>query len=292
MIITGSLIISKSLVENALSITGSTAFSGSTFTVGGNIISRGYISSSGFISASAIATTYISASSYISSSMFYGNGSGLTGLSVDSLSTVTVPKGGTGADSFTANGIVYVNATADKFLSHTTKGLIYFDGAIKSLTDTNASSRLVYMKYNAGGGGYVYPSSSNLLQDNNGLMGYGTTLAPYNFYIDGTLAVKDTITELSTRAIKTNIVELGDELSKIKQLIPVEFDYIDTNRHSIGFIAEEFVNTYPDLVANDENGEPHSIAYSNLVSPIVKAIQQLSKKLDELENRIEMLENK
>ena len=88
----------------------------------------------------------------------------------------------------------------------------------------------------------------------------------------------------SDQRVKENIVEITSGLEKIVFLRPVEFDYITTKEHNIGFVAQEFKNVLPDQVklvkARPEEAElvGEDEIYTiqqNLVPYLVKAIQEL-----------------
>jgi len=94
----------------------------------------------------------------------------------------------------------------------------------------------------------------------------------------------------SDQRIKKNIVDLTGALDKILALRPVEFDYKETGKHDISFIAQEYQQVLPDQVithaANeaekqwvDKDGKVMGIN-QNLVPYLVKAIQELKTEFD------------
>jgi hypothetical protein len=98
----------------------------------------------------------------------------------------------------------------------------------------------------------------------------------------------------SDQRVKENIVEITNGLEKIVALRPVEFDYITTKEHNIGFVAQDFKNVLPDQVklvkARPEEAElvGENEIYTiqqNLTPYLVKAIQELSAKVTALENK-------
>ena len=70
----------------------------------------------------------------------------------------------------------------------------------------------------------------------------------------------------------------------------VEFDFVDRNESSIGFIAQEAEKIIPQLVfgGNDEN-ELKSIAYQNFVALLVEAIREQQNQINQLRIEINSL---
>jgi hypothetical protein len=99
-----------------------------------------------------------------------------------------------------------------------------------------------------------------------------------------TLTVTGTITETSAKRYKKNIISLKDSLSKVLQLNPVEFDWIRDNKHDVGLIAEEVNEILPSLVQIEED-EIQGIHYSRLTAVLINAIQELTKRVEKLENK-------
>jgi hypothetical protein len=92
--------------------------------------------------------------------------------------------------------------------------------------------------------------------------------------------------------LKTEIEDF-EALSIIKNLKPKEFRVLDSENKSIGFIAHELQEFYPQAVtgekdAVDEEGNPkyQGVDYSQLTGLLVKAIQELKTEIDSLKNQI------
>jgi hypothetical protein len=93
----------------------------------------------------------------------------------------------------------------------------------------------------------------------------------------------------SDARIKKNVVNVGDSLVKINSLRVVAFDYKENDRHEVGFIAQEFEQQFPEQIVRHEPNEAEKEwvgedqvmgIQQNLVPFLVKAIQELSEKLD------------
>ena len=93
------------------------------------------------------------------------------------------------------------------------------------------------------------------------------------------------ITTGSDRKLKENIEPtLVKALDKINALNLVAFDYIKDKTHEeIGLIAQEVLNIIPGSVEKYEGEDNHlTINYSKFVPYLIKAIQELNQKLEEV----------
>ena len=107
--------------------------------------------------------------------------------------------------------------------------------------------------------------------------------ATANGSITGNGASQVTFTSWSDRRLKENITELPNQLQNILALKPSEFDYKDGSGHQIGFIAQEIQEVYPDSVGENALGFLTVAGWNKTEAILVKAIQELSQKITELE---------
>lgn len=149
----------------------------------------------------------------------------------------------------------------------------------------NHSSKSLLIQTNSSGGSFSSPSFSTVLtleQDGDVRLG-GSTLVT------------------SDERFKENIEDASPKLDDLMRLRVRNFNFTaDSNvggfnysKKRIGFIAQEFSEVFPNLVKpfwhqiseNDEEAvERLSIRENTLIPIIVKAIQELSAKVTELEN--------
>jgi len=100
--------------------------------------------------------------------------------------------------------------------------------------------------------------------------------------------------------LKKNIVNMNYGLNEIKRLRPVFYDLKDDDRFTcIGFIAHEVQEVIPELVSGikddvDENGAARmqSVNYSQMVSVLVKGIQEQNDIIDDLKAKNTDLESR
>lgn len=93
------------------------------------------------------------------------------------------------------------------------------------------------------------------------------------------------ITTASDKKLKENIESTPVRaLDKINALNLVAFDYIKDKTHEeIGLIAQEVQDIIPSAVLDDGNDSYLSIQYSKFVPYLIKAVQELHKKIEKLE---------
>ena len=97
------------------------------------------------------------------------------------------------------------------------------------------------------------------------------------------------ITTGSDRKLKENIEPTPVKaLDKINALNLVAFDYIKDKTHEeIGLIAQEVLNIIPGSVEKYEGEDNHlTINYSKFVPYLIKAIQELNEKIEEMEKTV------
>jgi hypothetical protein len=65
------------------------------------------------------------------------------------------------------------------------------------------------------------------------------------------------------------------------KLRPVEYDRINSGNHEVGLIADEVQKVLPQLVST-KDGKPEALNYTRMVSVLVKAVQELTQKVERL----------
>ena len=93
--------------------------------------------------------------------------------------------------------------------------------------------------------------------------------------------------------LKENVVPISDSISRLNQLKPSRFNFIEEPNKTVdGFIAHEVQDIVPEAIVGekdevDENGGiiPQGIDQAKLVPLLVAAIQELEARVKELENK-------
>ena len=126
---------------------------------------------------------------------------------------------------------------------------------------------------------------------------YNTNAAAYRFYVSngGTIfATNTTISAISDARLKENVQDLDVGLGAILALKPRKFDWKEGKGKNIkgdrGFIAQEFETVFPNLIDEwkdpaPEGEAPYKSVRQDLVPVLVKAIQELTARVQTLEAR-------
>jgi hypothetical protein len=105
------------------------------------------------------------------------------------------------------------------------------------------------------------------------------------FLDNGDLSIPGVLIAASSLRYKENVVPYEKGLDAVMALNPVTYTRKQSGREGIGFIAEEVSELGLDeFVSKDEQG-PNGINYPSMVALMAKAIQELSAKVDALEER-------
>jgi len=89
----------------------------------------------------------------------------------------------------------------------------------------------------------------------------------------------------SDRNLKKNIEIIPDALSKINKLEGISFKWKNgekENKVNLGVIAQDVEKIFPEVVHTDSETGLKSVEYGNLISPVIEAIKELTKKVDNL----------
>lgn len=168
---------------------------------------------------------------------------------------------------------IYIGYQAGYFA--TGNGNSFFGTGAGGAITTGAKNTIIG-QYDGNGGGLDIRTSSNyiVLSDGDGVpRAYQASTGGWFQYNN---AATWSIT--SDARIKKNVVSLESGLSVIQALRPVEFDFIENEKHDIGFIAQEYQTVLPTQVAEGNNGMLS--LNQNLVPYLVKAIQELKAEFD------------
>lgn len=97
----------------------------------------------------------------------------------------------------------------------------------------------------------------------------------------------------STKRVKKAIKNLSSTyLEKFSKLMPREYDRKDYNAHEFGFVAEEMLLVYPEIVAFDNEGKPSGIDYGKLSAILTAKVQEQQAIIDKLQGQISQIMDK
>ena len=111
----------------------------------------------------------------------------------------------------------------------------------------------------------------------------------------GSIIVNDSTDQIvynttSDERVKENIVEVNDALSIINKIPVKQFNFIGNEQKTpvIGYIGQELIKEYPQAVTitkTDDFDDYHMVDESKMVAVLMKSVQELSAKVNELEKK-------
>ena len=124
-----------------------------------------------------------------------------------------------------------------------------------------------------------------------------TTSNTYKFYTGANLGftISNTGgTPVSDRRLKREIEDYDNALEQVCKIKAKKFKLLDCEEPQIGFIAQEVYEVQPELVYIDESSDDKmmSLRYDRFSALHNEAIKELLGKINQLEDRIKLLENK
>ena len=102
----------------------------------------------------------------------------------------------------------------------------------------------------------------------------------------------------SDERLKGNVANIVDPLSKIISINGVKFTWKDGYAHihsytgnDIGVIAQEIEKVLPEVVTERDHGYK-AVNYEKLTALLIEGIKELNTKVNKLQERVKVLENK
>ena len=137
----------------------------------------------------------------------------------------------------------------------------------------------------------IFSNTSTLAEDNPLFVFQNGTEELMTIQNSGNAWLKGTLTQASDSRYKKEIQNLPSALKNILSLRGVSYYWKDRddNAQQIGVIAQEVEKIYPQLVHTNEDGYK-SVAYSNLVAPLIEAVKELHALYQGHADRIAVLE--
>ena len=114
---------------------------------------------------------------------------------------------------------------------------------------------------------------------------YAWSVVLFSVDSSGNLTTYGTITENSSIRYKKDVVDIESTSSKVQLLRPVKYKKIENESEEIGLIAEDVAELFPEVVKYDNEGRPDGVNYSRLSVILLKAVQELTERVNKLENK-------
>lgn len=199
-------------------------------------------------------------------------------------------------------------------LKHNSGGLISFgDGTVSIREISSSYLGGLYkgaMELVAEGGIFYKSNNKNIFSYDPNIMAIGAISSPFVF---GTTVSAPQYLTSSDARLKTNIESIDRISLKLSDITPVSYKFreastenIETdtsspyllkndsksqkNHSQFGFIAQDVMEVYPDLVYEDSEGML-SIDYISFIAILVDAVQNLEKKVENQAATIDELKN-
>ena len=131
--------------------------------------------------------------------------------------------------------------------------------------------------------------TSVLVKGDNHIIGNSVTdgdvVVGGNLTINGTMSATEII-ETSSIRFKENVKPIEHAYETISKLQGVTYNWKETGKEDIGFIAEEVDKILPQLVDKNEDGIVNGMNYSKLTALLVEVVKNQQKQIDELKKLI------
>ena len=118
-------------------------------------------------------------------------------------------------------------------------------------------------------------------------VGIGTTNPTQKLHVGGNVLAAAYLYS-SDINLKENITPLSG-LDIVNKLQGVRFDWKDTGESEVGVIAQQVEAVLPELVITDEETGNKLVQYSNLVAPLIQAVNEQTKQLELIEQDINQI---
>jgi len=122
----------------------------------------------------------------------------------------------------------------------------------------------------------------------SGNVGIGTVSPGYKLDVNGNIGASG-FYYTSDISLKEDIKPIFNALESIKKLNGVEFRWKESGRQDLGLIAQDVERVFPDLVQINNSTGLKSVEYGNLVAPLIEAIKEQQKQIEELKNEIKQI---
>lgn len=152
------------------------------------------------------------------------------------------------------------------------------DYIIKAASDKGVFGRKSF-------GWHVHSESAFGVYSNGWVKLFGVEGDTGNTQVFGNLTVSGSITESSSIRYKKDVVGIESTSGKVELLKPVRYKKIKDESEEIGLIAEDVAELFPEVVKYDNEGRPDGVNYSRLSVILLKAVQELTERVNKLENK-------
>jgi hypothetical protein len=258
------------------------------------------------ITGSGAGLTNVPNSAFVNSSLTVGS----TNIALGA--TATTLAGLTSVTSTTFVGALSGNATTATTAGTVTNAAQLTITSVGTLSSLTATGAIIFPAQNAGielgstttaNTPFVdFHSSGNNIDFDSRIIASGgtastgagtlTLIAAAGVVVSNNLTASGTITATtfnatSTKRVKKAIKNLSKGyLAKFSKLRPCEYDRKDYTAHEFGFIAEEMLLVYPEVVGIDAEGKASGIDYGKLSTILTAKVQEQQSVIEQLQSQM------
>jgi len=177
---------------------------------------------------------------------------------------------------------------------------------------------LTFQMSNTANRGFVFRDSAHnanqaamsLTTDGRANISYGLRLgygesdtaannSTYRLQVSGQIYSTSNITAYSDVRAKENIVDINSALEKVLAMRGVYYNMKESHSQNgehlnrrVGVIAQEIEKVLPEVVSYDEGEDIYAVDYGNITGILIEAIKDQQNLIQNLQKRIEKLEDK
>ena len=118
--------------------------------------------------------------------------------------------------------------------------------------------------------------------DTSVVVGSGVTITTNGINVVGVITATD-FNSASDLSLKTNIQSISNPIDKILQINGVTFNWRESNKPSVGIIAQEIEKVFPELV-NGEN--PKTVNYNGLIGLLIECVKEQQTEINNLKDKL------
>ena len=265
---------------------GLTVTSGNLDAKSGDITTTGAVKGGSITSTGAVSGTTITSSGSITATGEVKGGS-ITGT------TITAGNGSTGGLKIWSSG--FSDTTNNSLLAQYAISINQSnDGTImghclpveQKYAPDNPMAFIIQKYWDGYPNNNRYFSSDQVISLNpfGGRVAINQITASCELDVSGSIIASGTITAGSDYRIKDDITPLNLDEYTVDNLNPVKFKFKESGKENIGLIAHELQQEIPCLVEGEKDGENiQTVNYMGLVGILIKEIQELKRRVSELE---------
>ncbi|AZZ36448.1 hypothetical protein CIK05_06485 [Bdellovibrio sp. qaytius] len=170
-------------------------------------------------------------------------------------------------------------------------------GALTSNLVVTSNNAVGYTKITnsntaAGGQNWTWYSSSTGAPLGADSMCFGTGVCYLSLFTNGNASLLGTLSQSSDVRLKRDISSIPNALDAVAKLDGVTYYWKDAKKDpglQVGLIAQEVEKVFPEVVMTSAQGMK-SVAYQNLVAPIINAIKEIREWMFKTDERVLTLE--